>query len=251
MKKKLSLKKLSLLSVALMVAIMAVVFFKSGDNFKVSAATKHNNVATSAKSGKKIRYKIQMSTNYYIPSITKKGVLHYTLNGWKDTLEQDMVQTDSYSYGSGVFTTYYTYETIITVNEGDVVDYCFKFITTKDTEGWINNENNNFQVKVLASNVPCSYTVEYDRPYHEASAIDYVDLCYTLDEWKSTKYSRMEFHSVVVNGNPVRNYFSTTVHGYETDSLEYCFRILKCTGEQVWDNNNGYNYRVSPIYQPK
>jgi len=61
----------------------------------------------------------------------------------------------------------------------------------------------------------------------------------------------MDFHSVVVNGTPVRNYFSTTVHGYETDSLEYCFRILKCTGEQVWDNNNGYNYRVSPIYQPK
>jgi hypothetical protein len=140
MKKKLSLKKLSLLSVVLMVAIMAVVFFKSGDNFKVSAATKHNNVATSTKSGKKIRYKIQMSTNYYIPSITKKGVLHYTLNGWKDTLEQDMVQTDSYSYGSGVFTTYYTYETIVTVNEGDTIDYCFKFLTWQDREGWINNE---------------------------------------------------------------------------------------------------------------
>lgn len=233
------------LSVLLVVAILITLF----------GGFAHNSVKANASSvpttPKKVRYKIQMSTNYYIPSITKKGILHYSVDGWKTTRDQDMVQTDSYSYGSGVFTTYYTYETIITVNEGDTVDYCFKFITLKDTEGWINNGNKDYQVTVSSSNVPCSYTVEYDKPYHEATAIDSVDLCYTLDEWKSTKYSRMDFHSVVVNGEPVRNYFSTTVHGYETDSLEYCFRILKCTGEQIWDNNDGNNYHVSPIYQPK
>ena len=97
---------------------------------------------------RKIRYKIIMSTNYYTPKYCKKGVLHYGVNGWQDVKEQDMERTGSFQYGTGLFTTYYTYETIVTVNEGDVIDYCFKFVTWQDREGWINNGNNDYHVEV-------------------------------------------------------------------------------------------------------
>ena len=193
---------------------------------------------------RKIRYKIIMSTNYYTPKYCKKGVLHYGVNGWQDVKEQDMERTGSFQYGTVLFTTQYTYETIVTVNEGDVIDYCFKFVTWQDREGWINNGNNDYHVEVLASNVPCSYTVEYDKSPEEAAEIQRVDLCYSLDNWATVKYDKMDYHSIVVNDIPMRNFFDVTVHGYETDTLQYCYRITKKNGEIYWDNNNGNNYQV-------
>ena len=196
---------------------------------------------------KKIRYKIIMSTNYYTPKYCKKGVLHYGVNGWQDIKEQDMERTGSFEYGEGLFTTYYQYETIVTVNEGDTIDYCFKFVTWQDREGWINNGNNDYHVEVLSSNVPCSYTVEYDKTPEEAAQIAKIDLCYSLDNWTTVKYDEMDYHSIVINDKPMRNFYDITVHGYETDTLEYCYKITKHNGEVYWDNNNGDNYQVSPL----
>lgn len=247
-------KKLLTLLLALLVMFSATVALIPNTVNKAKASDTNNVVVTKLNSEEKtdtkknkIRYKIMISTNYYTPKYCKKAILHYGVNGWDNVQEKDMTRTGSFEQGSGIFTTYYTYETIVTVNEGDTIDYCFKFLTWQDREGWINNENNDYHVKVDSSNVPCSYTVEYDKPYHEATAIEVVDLCYTLDNWETTKYNRMEYHSIVVNGEPIRNFFDCTVHGYETDTLEYCFRILKCNGQQEWDNNNGANYRVSPL----
>lgn len=221
------------------------------DNHNVNDSDEDSEDIDYNKPRKKIRYKIQMSTNYYIPKYTKKGIIHYGVNGWQDVKEQDMDLVSSYQSGTGVFTTYYTYEAIVTVREGDTIDYCFRFITTMDTEGWINNENNNYHVKVWSSNVPCSYTVVYRKPYYEASAIDFVDLCYTLNNWDNVKYSRMTLHTVTNSDGSINSYFDTTIHGYETDTLQYCYRIIKCNGEQEWDNNDGKNYKVSPLYQPE
>ena len=57
----------------------------------------------------------------------------------------------------------------------------------------------------------------------------------------------MDYHSIVVNDKPMRNYFDVTVHGYETDSLEYCYKIYKNNGNIEWDNNNGSNYYVPQL----
>lgn len=217
------------------------------DNTTVTTETNNNKDNATGANKKKIRYKIAISTNYYTPKYCKQGVLHYGINGWQDVKEQDMERTGSFQYGTGLFTTYYTYETIITVNEGDVIDYCFKFITWQDREGWINNGNDDYHVQVFSSNVPCSYTVEYDKTPEEAEQISKIDLCYSLDNWSSVKYDEMDYHSLVVNDKPMRNFFNVTIHGYETDSLEYCFKIYKNNGDIEWDNNNGNNYHVSPL----
>ncbi len=221
---------------------------KASDSTDATITTEKNNkVKATDTNKKKIRYKIIMSTNYYTPKYCKQGVLHYGVNGWQDVKEQDMERTGSFQYGTGVFTTYYTYETIITVNEGDTIDYCFKFITWQDREGWINNGNNDYHVHVLSSNVPCSYTVEYDKTPEEAAQISKIELCYSLDSWNTVKYDKMDYHSIVVNDKPMRNYFDVTVHGYETDSLEYCYKIYNNNGNIEWDNNNGSNYYVPQL----
>lgn len=221
------------------------------NNTTITKEDNENKTDATDTNKKKIRYKIIMSTNYYTPKYCKQGVLHYGVNGWQDVKEQNMERTGSFQYGTGLFTTYYTYETIITVNEGDVIDYCFKFITWQDREGWINNGNNDYHVQVLSSNVPCSYTVEYDKTPEEVAEISKIELCYSLDNWATVKYDEMDYNSIVVNDKPMRNYFDVTVHGYETDSLEYCYKIYKNNGEIIWDNNNGSNYYVSPLKKPE
>ena len=87
-------------------------------------------------------------------------------------------------------------------------------------------------------------TVEYDKSPEEAAEIQRVDLCYSLDNWATVKYDKMDYHSIVVNDIPMRNFFDVTVHGYETDTLQYCYRITKKNGEIYWANHNGNN---SPV----
>ena len=139
-------KKLLTLLLALLVMFSATVALIPNTVNKAKASDTNNVVVTKLNSEEK--------------TDTKKNKIRYVQ-------EKDMTRTGSFEQGSGIFTTYYTYETIVTVNEGDTIDYCFKFLTWQDREGWINNENNDYHVKVDSSNVPCSYTVEYDKLYPE------------------------------------------------------------------------------------
>ncbi|NFB30141.1 hypothetical protein EXM76_03230 [Clostridium botulinum] len=99
-----------------------------------------------------VAYRISMPVNYNTldTSKIKSATLHYGVNGWKDVKDIQLNRSIVDYYMGKTFESFYT---TIYVEKGSKIDYCFKQEFYEEGTKWDNNNNEDYHIVVIESNV--------------------------------------------------------------------------------------------------
>lgn len=238
------MKKRVLFLATLVIAVTVTIgtFFLK-DSVKADS-TKNNNEL--------ISYKISIPSNYYSSKKISEMVLHYGVNGWKDTKDVQMYLTSS-DYHYGIPGTV-TYNAVIKVNKGDTINYCFKTISTAGTTSWNNNKGKDFSVVANESNVK---NIEYEIDWLAGTNNTNVDsnndviLHYGINGWDNPVDVKMEIKTDYEYNGKKYTWYKAIITVEEGSTINYCVKANTSDGA-VWDNNNGANYSTiaNKAYNP-
>ena len=189
-----------------------------------------------------INYKISIPSDYYNGKKTSEMILHYGVNGWKDTKDVTMyVTTGDYSHG---IPGSYIYNAVIKVYKGDTINYCFKRISTAGTTSWNNNNGKDFSVVANESNVKTiDYEVNWSYENNNINANNDVTLHYGINGWDNPADVKMELKNNYQYDGKNYTWYKAIISVEEGSTINYCVKANTAEGE-VWDNNNGANYSV-------